>query len=438
MVETLENEGDKAKVLSQMTASVTDESTLSSEHFCKRNRWNSYNCTLCKVFLPSLGAYEQHAQSEFHMRAVEIEVTRKQQNSNYSNLPVVFLSIYEHNSNLLTWRETGSRIELIPMTENGDMDYEFLEQKLASYKRENCVKIGAFSAGSNITGNIFDVDRIAYLCHSNNALVFFDYATMSPYQEINLAGLNTQRQFSYDLTGKEDLCTKDAIFLAPHKLVGGPGTSGVLLATKTLLYDKTPDRVGGGPVFFVNEKDHDFVANVEELEEAGTPGIIQDIRTGLVYQLREQVGTETITRIEEQIKQRAYDRLSQIENLYLLGNNTLPKVPIFSFMIKTRYGKLLHPFFVTSLLNDLFGIQTRSGCSCAAMYGQKILGIDLTLSRRYKEALYEGNELLRMGFTRLNFNYFMSEEDIEYVLSAIEFVCKFGWMFLPSYKFDVD
>ena len=110
--------------------------------------------------------------------------------------------------------------------------------------------------------------------------------------------------------------------------------------------------------------------------------------------------------MEHAIKEKTLTRLSRIPNLYLLGNNNLPKVPIFTFIIKTKNGKILHPFFVTSLLNDLFGIQTRSGCSCASMYGQKILGIDLGLSRRYKEALYEGHELLRMGYTRFNFNYF--------------------------------
>lgn len=171
------------------------------------------------------------------------------------------------------------------MSENGDFDYEYLERKLHQYKDESCVKVGAFSAGSNITGTLFDVDRIAYLCHSNRALAVFDYAAVSPYQEMNMQGVNEHRQFTddFDLSGKEALCYKDAIFLSPHKLVGGPGSSGVLVASKTLLYDKIPDRIGGGPVFFVNEKDHDFVANIEELEEAGTPGVVQDIRAGLVY-----------------------------------------------------------------------------------------------------------------------------------------------------------
>ena len=136
------------------------------------------------------------------------------------------------------------------------------------------MKVGAFSAGSNITGTLFDVDRIAYLCHANKALAVFDYAAVSPYQEINMQGVNAHREFTFDLSGKEDWCHKDAVFLSPHKLVGGPGASGVLVASKDLLYDKIPDRVGGGPVFFVNEKDHDFVANIEELEESGTPGVI--------------------------------------------------------------------------------------------------------------------------------------------------------------------
>jgi hypothetical protein len=138
--------------------------------------------------------------------------------------------------------------------------------------------------------------------------------------------------------------------------VGGPGSSGVLVAKKKLMVDKIPDRIGGGPVFFVNEMDHEFVANIEELEEAGTPGIMQDIRAGLVYQLKEQVGTDTIRKLESDLHSKVISRLSKIENLFLLGNNNLSKVPIYTFIFKTRHGKMLHHMFVTSLLSDLFGI----------------------------------------------------------------------------------
>lgn len=131
-------------------------------------------------------------------------------------------------------------------------------------------------------------------------------------------------------------------------------------------------------------------------------------------------------------------RLNSIPNLVLLGNNNLPKVSIYTFLIKSRFGKILHFNFITSILNDLFGIQTRSGCICSAVWGQKILGIDLALSRKYKEVLFEGHELMRMGFTRFNLPYFASMEEIDYIIDCIEFVANFGWMFLPNYKFDVD
>ena len=144
--------------------------------------------------------------------------------------------------------------------------------------------------------------------------------------------------------------------MSPHKMIGGPGSSGILVAKKTLLFDKKPDRVGGGPIFFVNELDHEFVANAEELEEAGTPGIIQDIRAALAFQLKDQVSVDTIMERDERIMKIVLPRLLKIENLFLLGNNNLPKVPIFTFIVKSRFGKILHPHFVTSLLNDLFGI----------------------------------------------------------------------------------
>jgi len=152
----------------------------------------------------------------------------------------------------------------------------------------------------------------------------------------------------------------------------------------------------------------------------------------------EQVSKHTICMREHEINKRVTDRLLKIPNLFLLGNNRLAKIPIYSFLIKSTFGKFLHPYYVAALLNDLFGIQSRAGCACAATYTWKLLGIDLVLSRRYREAFFDGQEVLKLGFTRVNFAYFLTDEDIDYVLDAIEFVCEFGWMFLPNYNFDVD
>ena len=197
-------------------------------------------------------------------------------------------------------------------------------------------------------------------------------------------------------------------------------------------------RTGGGVVFFVNEMEHDYITNVEELEEAGTPGILQDIRTGLAVQLREAIGCQTIMEREEAINQKFIERVFKIDNIVLLGNNRKPKVCIYAFLIKSKYGKFLHPQFVIALLNDLFGIQGRSGCNCASLYGQHLLQINVKLSREYKEAFFAGNEVLRMGFSRINVHYFLHEDELEYILEALEFIATYGWMFLPHYEFDQE
>jgi len=352
----------------------------------------------------------------------------------FTQRPVVFLSIFEHNANLLPWRESGAKIVLVPMSEDGDFDFEEFERLLVQYKDYNSLKCGSFSAGSNITGIMFDVDRIAMLCHKYGCLAFFDYAAIAPYASINMNGRTTSPACRYQMNAEESaLAYKDALFISPHKFVGGPGSSGVLITKKAIFNTKKPHYFGGGIVLYVNEMDHDFVTDVEDLEEAGTPGILSDIKAGLAFQLKEQISEATITEKEEYVLKRVMARFETMHNVFLIGNNYLPKVGIFSFMVSAK-GKFLHPNFVCGILNDMFGIQSRSGCSCAAMYGQKLLGIDLTLSRRLKEAMFEGHEIFRMGYVRVNFNYFFSNEMIDYILDAIEFVSRFGWMLLPNYQ----
>ena len=152
------------------------------------------------------------------------------------------------------------------------------------YKDEDCLKIGSFSAGSNITGTLVDTDRIAIICHENNFLAFFDYAAVAPYIENSAGGPSKDRSyFDFSIKGKEKLAYKDAMFISPHKFTGGPGTSGVLIARRDIMKSAAPTRPAGGTVLFVTDKEHVYVENLEEMEEGGTPGILQDIRTGLVF-----------------------------------------------------------------------------------------------------------------------------------------------------------
>lgn len=173
---------------------------------------------------------------------------------------------------MLPWKEAGAQVEIVPMTPDGDMNYEHIERRLKELKDRNCTKIGSFSAGSNISGTLFDVDRLSQICHSYGALACFDYAAVSPYVNINMSGPSPHRRFAFKVD--PELCWKDAIIVSPHKLVGGPQTSGLLVAKRDVLFDTAPHRVGGGPILFVNEKKWEYVENPEELEEAGTPAIL--------------------------------------------------------------------------------------------------------------------------------------------------------------------
>lgn len=387
--------------------------------YIQKNRFGSYECKLCKMSFSSHGNYFNHLNSEVHRSQLPAASMPLQ---DLPTTPVVFVSCYEHHSNLLPWREAGAKVEVIPETPGGTLDMEYLEEKLQMYATHP-YKIGSFSACSNISGIKTDPLALASTLHKHNALAFFDYASAAPYEEINM---NTS-EHAY----------MDAIFLSPHKFPGGPNTPGVLVVKKWLLGNKVPTAPGGGTVFFVTDQDHTYLLNHEEREEGGTPDIVGAIRAGLVFQLKEAVSAETIRNIEQKLQAKAMTRLLACPNVMVLGNPIAPRIPIISFVVRCG-NRFLHYNFVSALLNDLFGVETRAGCACAGPYGQSALGISYELAKSFEEVLYQGQELYRPGFVRANLPYFASEEEVDYILDAIDFVANHGYWFLPQYKFDMD
>ena len=334
--------------------------------------------------------------------------------------PVVFIGPYEHHSNELPWRESIADVVVIPLNGKGQLDLAALEDALTKYI-ERPLRIGSFSAASNVTGVKTDVPGVTSILKRYGALAFFDYAAAAPYTGI-------------DMNGHPSL---DAVFISPHKFIGGPGTPGVLIVKDQLLTNPIPATVGGGTVIYVTPEDHQYVSDAERREEGGTPGIVESIRAGLVFKLQQDVGLQEIARREHAFISRAIARLSQCENLEILGSTDLPRLSILSLRFK-RDDKDLHYGFVVSLLNDLFGIQARGGCSCAGPYGHSLLGMDMSYSRALQSQIAAGNAILRPGWVRLNFNYFLSEAEFDYLLGAIELVAKYGWRLLPYYRFDIS
>ncbi len=341
--------------------------------------------------------------------------------------PVVFIGPFEHHSNELPWRESIADVVTIREDADGHIDQAQLEAELERYA-DRPLKIGSFSAASNVTGIVSDTWGIASLLHRHGALSFWDFAACAPYVDMHMD----------PPPGRDPSAHKDAIFLSPHKFIGGPGTPGVLVVRKALLTNRVPDVPGGGTVSYVNPEEHRYVDDPEAREEGGTPAIVEAIRAGLVFQLKEAVGTETIEAHESDLLRRAVEAWKREPAIEILGNLDARRLSIVSFVIRAPSGDYLHHNYVVALLNDLFGIQTRGGCSCAGPYGHRLLGIDLDRSHEFERQIATGCEGIKPGWVRVNFNYFVDDEVFDYIVEAVRMVASDGWRLLGDYRFDPD
>src|SRR4051795_6489877 len=337
--------------------------------------------------------------------------------------PVVFVGPMEHHSNELPWRESIADVVQIPEDFDGHLDLTVLEERLREYA-DRPLRIGSFSAASNLNGIVTDTIRVTKLLPEHGAPSFSDFAAAAPYVDITMCPVD------------EPLAYKDAVFLSPHKLIGGPGTPGVLAVRRSLVRNAVPTVPGGGTVAYVNPYEHVYVDDPIAREEGGTPDIVGSIRAGLVFQLKQAVGVPVIRAAEEALLRRAVDAWSAEPSIEILGNVDAERLSIVSFVVRRPTGRYLHHNFVVSLLNDLFGIQSRGGCSCAGPYGHRLLGIDIERSHAFEREISTGCEGIKPGWVRINFNYFISEAVLDYVVAAVALVAEHGWLLMPDYSFD--
>jgi len=337
--------------------------------------------------------------------------------------PVVFIGPYEHHSNILIWKESFAEVVEIGLNSEGYIDIDELREEIKKDKYKGRKKIGAFSAASNISGIRSDVFALARVLHEYEALAVFDYAASAPYVDIKL----------YD--GVDYL---DAIYFSPHKFVGGPGSSGILIINKDIYETSFPPTVaGGGTVDYVSNAGYEFTEDVETREKAGTPGILQIIKASLAMEFKEEIGVNKIEEIEQKYIIKMMNRFKKNKNIQILGPlDPTKRIGILSFNI-FHEGKYLHHRLASRLLNDLFGIQSRAGCACAGPYGHTLLEISDENSEKFRIAIKEGMGSLKPGWIRINLHYLMMEDDVNFIIDAIEFIADYGYLYLQEYSLDI-
>lgn len=324
---------------------------------------------------------------------------------------------YEHHSNILPWRESGATVIEIPEAPNGGPDEAQLESALAA---ADGPVIATFSAASNVTGILSDVKRITQLCKRHGAKVIWDYAGGAPYLPIDMS------------------LGMDAVAVSPHKFIGGPGASGVLIVRRGSVERKTPTLPGGGTVIFVNDRIQDYSARLEDREEGGTPNVVGDIRAALVFALKDAAGQAYITDRNRALWEKAKAAIAEIPQIELLGNLDADRLPIVSFVLHGQNGKIVHHTLTTQMLSDAYGVQARGGCACAGPYVHHLLHITAQHSDAMRTALLGGEEMKRPGFVRLNLCWAAPDHEIDQILTALKHLAQDAPKLARRYSCDAS
>lgn len=345
------------------------------------------------------------------------ENLRKYTNIPQEKKPVVFISHMEHHSNQTSWLETIAKVEVIPACEQGLICLESFQELLEKYK-DYTLKIASVTACSNVTGIETPYHQVAKMIHQYNGVCFVDFACSAPYVDINMHPDNE----SY----------LDAIFFSPHKFLGGPGTSGILIFNKKLYKNMVPDHPGGGTVSWTNPwGEHKYFDNIEDREDGGTPGFLQVIKTALAVQLKEKMGVDKMRKREDEILEYIFSQLEHIPNLIVLANQHKSRLGVISFYIDD-----LHYNLGVKLLNDRFGIQTRGGCSCAGTYGHYLLHVDQEQSNYLTHKISQGILSEKPGWIRMSIHPTTTTQEVEYILKSIKKLAEYHKEWSEDYTYN--
>jgi len=318
-----------------------------------------------------------------------------------SERPVVFLTHMEHHSNHTPWLESLAEVVVLPPDENTLVNPGFLKQEIVKYADRE-LKIGSFTACSNVTGIATPYYELAEIMHEHGGYCFVDFAASAPYSQIDMHPKNEKQKL-------------DAIFFSPHKFLGGPGSSGVLIFNRDLYKNRIPDHPGGGTVTWTNPwGEHAYFDDIEIREDGGTPGFLQAIKSALCMDLKEKMDVEHMKKREMELVELAFEELSKIPRLKILADSEKERLGVISFYIED-----VHHNLIVRLLSDHFGIQVRGGCSCAGTYGHYLLHVDREKSHQITSLINQGDMSQKPGWVRVSLHPTTTNEEVMNIAAAL-------------------
>jgi selenocysteine lyase/cysteine desulfurase len=333
--------------------------------------------------------------------------------------PVVFITHMEHHSNQTSWLECEVDVVVVPPGDNLLVDARKLEDTIKAYAHRK-VKIGAFTACSNVTGIGTPYHELAVIMHRHGGLCFIDFAASAPYANMDMHPENPEARL-------------DAIYFSPHKFLGGPGSAGVLVFNRNLYTNKVPDQPGGGTVLWTNPwGEHHYFDDIETREDGGTPAFLQTIKAALAIRLKEKMGVANMAARERSLVATAFARLSRILKLHILAPDVQERIGVISFYVDS-----VHYNFIVRVLSDHFGVQVRGGCSCAGTYGHYLLHVTNEQSRTITEKIDTGDLSLKPGWVRLSLHPVMTNDELDFILEAIEEIARHPGRWEPLYAYDL-
>lgn len=335
--------------------------------------------------------------------------------------PVIFITHMEHHSNQTSWIETIGEVIVVPPNDAGLVCVDQFKMQLERFSNRK-TKIAAITSCSNVTGIMTPYMDIAELVHTHGGVCFVDFACSAPYVTINMHEEESSGRYL------------DAIYFSPHKFLGGPGTTGILIFNKHLYTNLIPDNPGGGTVEWTNPwGEHKYIENIEAREDGGTPAFLQTIKAAMCMKLKEEMGVNNIHAREKEIMDIIWNSLEQIPNLHVLAEQHRDRLGIISFYIDN-----LHYNLGVKMLNDRFGMQTRGGCSCAGTYGHYLFNVSKEDSKTITDRINSGDCSLKPGWIRLSIHPTQTNEEIAFMMHALAELAKHHETWKNDYTVDYN